>query len=143
MYGTMLDIALVVAVLVFAFSGYRQGFVIGALSFVGFFGGALLGVQVAPRIADRFDDDLVRLAVAVTVAFGLAMLGQGLAVFDFQFAQRHYEQFVQGRIDYQDGRGKRQMFGRYTFDNTKQFLPTDYPQFPREFLSRNQFFTGE
>ncbi len=35
------------------------------------------------------------------------------------------------------------MFGRYTFDNTKQFLPTDYPQFPREFLSRNQFFTGE
>ena len=25
----------------------------------------------------------------------------------------------------------------------KQFLPTDYPQFPRTFLSRNQFFTGE
>ena len=70
-------------------------------------------------------------------------LGQGLAVFDFPFAQRLDEQFVQGRIDYQDGRGKRQMFGRYTFDNTKQFLPTDYPQFPREFLSRNQFFTGE
>jgi S1-C subfamily serine protease len=80
MYGTLLDIALVVAVLVFAFSGYRQGFVVGALSFVGFFGGALLGVQVAPRIADRFDDDLARLAVAVTVAFGLAMVGQGLAV---------------------------------------------------------------
>src|SRR5678815_3407913 len=35
------------------------------------------------------------------------------------------------------------MFARYTFYNTKQFLPTDYPQFPREFLSRNQFFTGE
>jgi Carboxypeptidase regulatory-like domain/TonB dependent receptor len=70
-------------------------------------------------------------------------LGQGLAVFDFPFAQRLDEQFIQGRIDYQDGRGKRQMFGRYTFDNTKQFLPTDYPQFPREFLSRNQFFTGE
>ena len=70
-------------------------------------------------------------------------LGQGLAVFDFPFAQRLDEQFVQGRIDYQDGRGKRQMFGRYTFDNTAQFLPTDYPQFPREFLSRNQFFTGD
>ena len=35
------------------------------------------------------------------------------------------------------------MFARYTFDNTNQFLPTDYPQFPRQFLSRNQFFTGE
>ena len=37
----------------------------------------------------------------------------------------------------------RQFFARYTFDDTKQFLPTDYPQFPRQFLSRNQFFTGE
>ena len=35
------------------------------------------------------------------------------------------------------------MFGRYTLDDTSQFLPTDYPQFPREFFSRNQFFTGE
>ena len=36
-----------------------------------------------------------------------------------------------------------QLFARYTLDDTNQFLPTDYPQFPREFLSRNQFFTGE
>jgi len=70
-------------------------------------------------------------------------LGQGLAVYDFPFAQRLDEQYVQGRVDYQDDGGKRQMFARYTFDNAKQFLPTDYPQFPREFLSRNQFFTGE
>jgi hypothetical protein len=70
-------------------------------------------------------------------------LGQGLAVYDFPFEQRLDEQFFQGRIDYQDGHGTHQLFGRYTFDNTAQFLPTDYPQFPREFLSRNQFFTGE
>ena len=30
-----------------------------------------------------------------------------------------------------------------TFDDTDQFLPTDYPQFPRNFISRNQFFTAE
>ena len=36
-----------------------------------------------------------------------------------------------------------QIFGRYTLDDADQFLPTDYPQFPREFFSRNQFFTGE
>ncbi len=69
-------------------------------------------------------------------------LGQGLAVYDFPFDQRLDEQYVQGRVDYTNG-GTRQMFARYTFDNTNQFLPTDYPQFPRQFLSRNQFFTGE
>ena len=68
-------------------------------------------------------------------------LGQGLAVYDFPFEQRLDEHFVQGRLDYNTER--RQFFGRYTFDDTKQFLPTDYPQFPRRFVSRNQFFTGE
>src|SRR3712207_8878397 len=32
---------------------------------------------------------------------------------------------------------------RYTFDDAEQRLPTDFPQFPRTFFSRNQFFTGE
>src|SRR3712207_9537919 len=32
---------------------------------------------------------------------------------------------------------------RYTFDDAEQRLPTDFPQFPRAFFSRNQFFTGE
>ena len=68
-------------------------------------------------------------------------LGQGLAVYDFPFGQRLDENYVQGRVDYTTD--TRQFFGRYTFDNTKQFLPTDYPQFPRTFVSRNQFFTGE
>jgi hypothetical protein len=70
-----------------------------------------------------------------------AALGQGLAVYDFPFDQRLDEQFAQGRLDY--NAGPRQFFARYTFDDTGQFLPTDYPQFPREFISRNQFFTGE
>ncbi len=68
-------------------------------------------------------------------------LGQGLAVYDFPFDQRLDENYVQGRVDYTTDR--RQLFGRYTFDDTSQFLPTDYPQFPRTFVSRNQFFTGE
>jgi Carboxypeptidase regulatory-like domain/TonB dependent receptor len=69
------------------------------------------------------------------------VLGQGLAVFNFPFEQRLDQKFVQGRVDY--NLRDRQFFGRYTFDNTTQFLPTDYPQFPRTFFSRNQFFTGE
>jgi Carboxypeptidase regulatory-like domain/TonB dependent receptor len=69
------------------------------------------------------------------------VLGQGLAVFNFPFDQRLDQNFVQGRLDY--NARDRQFFTRYTFDNTTQFLPTDYPQFPRTFFSRNQFFTGE
>ena len=69
-------------------------------------------------------------------------LGQGLAEYTFPFNQTLDQHFVQGRIDY-NPTVSRQFFGRYTLDDTNQFLPTDYPQFPREFFSRNQFFTGE
>ena len=71
-----------------------------------------------------------------------ASLGQGLAAFTFPFNQKLDQHFLQGRLDYNLSAGN-QLFGRYTFDDTSQFLPTDYPQFPREFFSRNQFFTGE
>ncbi len=69
-------------------------------------------------------------------------LDQGLAAFSFPFNQRLDEHFGQFRIDYNLGEGN-QLFARYTIDGTDQFLPTDYPQFPRNFISRNQFFTGE
>jgi hypothetical protein len=69
-------------------------------------------------------------------------LGGGTAIHSFQFDQRLDQHFVQGRVDYNVGPGS-QIFGRYTLDDAEQYLPTDYPQFPRYFVSRNQFFTGE
>jgi hypothetical protein len=69
-------------------------------------------------------------------------LGQGSAVYTFPFDQRLDQDYLQGRIDYHLN-GSNQFFGRYTFDDGDQVLPTDYPQFPRSFISRNQFFTGE
>lgn len=71
-----------------------------------------------------------------------ASLGQGLAAYSFPFRQQLDQHFLQGRIDYNPSTNN-QFFGRYTLDDASQFLPTDYPQFPREFFSRNQFFTGE
>ena len=69
-------------------------------------------------------------------------LGGGLAAYNFGFDQQVRQHFFQGRIDY--NRSERdQFFARYTFDDADQLLPTDFPQFPRTFLSRNQFFTGE
>ena len=69
-------------------------------------------------------------------------LGQGLAEFNFPFNQKLDQHFLQGRVDY-NAAASRQFFARYTIDDTNQYLPTDFPQFPREFFSRNQFFTGE
>src|SRR5689334_7213668 len=65
--------------LIFAISGYRQGFVIGALSFGGFFSGVLIGLQVGPLIADRFTDPTARLVVSLVTIFAIAVLGQTLA----------------------------------------------------------------
>ncbi|WP_203785078.1 MarP family serine protease [Paractinoplanes rishiriensis] len=76
---SVVDGVLILLALVFAISGYRQGFVIGALSFGGFFSGVLIGLQVGPLIADRFQDPTARLIVSLGVIFALAVLGQTLA----------------------------------------------------------------
>ncbi len=65
--------------LVFAISGYRQGFVIGVLSFSGFFLGALLGLQLGPLLARQFVDSGTRVLVSLVAIFGLAVVGQALA----------------------------------------------------------------
>ena len=75
----MVDGILILLMLVFAISGYRQGFVIGALSFGGFFSGVLIGLQVGPLIADNFTDATARLVVSLASIFALAVLGQTLA----------------------------------------------------------------
>ncbi|KHD72796.1 peptidase S1 [Actinoplanes utahensis] len=63
----------------FAISGYRQGFVIGALSLGGFFSGVLIGLQLGPLIARQSENGTVRLVVALGVILVLAVLGQTLA----------------------------------------------------------------
>ncbi|MEU1889278.1 MarP family serine protease [Micromonospora sp. WMMD987] len=73
------DLVLLLLMLVFAISGYRQGFVIGALSFSGFFLGALIGLQVGPMLARQFIDSGTRVLVSLVAVFGLAVLGQALA----------------------------------------------------------------
>ena len=69
-------------------------------------------------------------------------LGGGLAQYRFGFDQRLEQNFFQGRFDAVPSAGT-QLFVRYTLDDAEQNLPTDYPQFPRAFVSRNQFVTGE
>lgn len=80
MPGDLLDVVLAVAVVLFAISGYRQGFVVGVLSFVGFLGGGILGAQLAPSVADwPLLVDLPRAVVGLAVVFLFASIGQVLA----------------------------------------------------------------
>jgi len=75
----VVDAILIVVMLIFAANGYRQGFVIGALSFVGFFSGALIGLQLGPWLGRQFADLQLRVLVSLVTIFGLAVLGQALA----------------------------------------------------------------
>jgi S1-C subfamily serine protease len=78
--GNVLDVVLVALGVLFALSGYRQGFVVGALSFVGFLGGGVLGAQVAPDIATLEPlASFPRAVVGLSVVLVAATLGQVLA----------------------------------------------------------------
>ena len=75
----LVDVFLILLMLVFAISGYRQGFVMGSLSFGGFVTGAVIGLQVGPLLAGQFADSAVRIVVSLVSIFALAVLGQTLA----------------------------------------------------------------
>jgi S1-C subfamily serine protease len=78
-FGSVVDLVLIVLIIMFGINGYRQGFLVGALSFFGFFGGALIGLQLAPLVVGRFEDPVVRVVISLLAVFGLALGGQTIA----------------------------------------------------------------
>jgi S1-C subfamily serine protease len=76
----ILDLILLALVVLFAVSGYRQGFIVGVLSFVGFVGGGVLGAVIAPPIARTVVSGPAQQALlAIVIAFLAATLGQLIA----------------------------------------------------------------
>ncbi|MQY05466.1 MarP family serine protease [Actinomadura macrotermitis] len=76
----LLDLILLVLVVLFAVSGYRQGFIVSLLSFGGFVGGGVIGVLIAPPIAEATVSGAAQQALlAIVVAFLAATLGQLIA----------------------------------------------------------------
>lgn len=76
----MLDLLLIVVVAAFAVSGYRQGFIVGILSFFGFVGGALLGAEFGPAISRVLVGGQTQQSiVAVILLVSFAVIGQFVA----------------------------------------------------------------
>ncbi|RPK93850.1 MULTISPECIES: MarP family serine protease [Streptomyces] len=67
----VLDILLLLAAVWFAVIGYRQGFVVGILSVMGFLGGGLVAVYLLPVIWDRVTEDA---EVSTAVAIGAVVI---------------------------------------------------------------------
>ncbi|WP_436787882.1 MarP family serine protease [Yinghuangia sp. YIM S10712] len=75
----VLDLILIVAAVAFAVSGYRQGFIVGVLSFIGFLGGGVLGMWLVPFLLEHFEPGLGPSIAAICVVLVLATLAQALA----------------------------------------------------------------
>ena len=79
-HGDVLDLILIVVVGAFAVSGYRQGFIVGILSFFGFVGGALLGAEFGPSISRALVGGQVQQdIIAVVLLVSFAVIGQFVA----------------------------------------------------------------
>nr|WP_231135178.1 MarP family serine protease [Motilibacter deserti] len=60
----------------FAFSGYRQGFLVAVLGFVGFLGGGIAAMVFTPRIVGDWDPSTGQVLAAASVVVLAAVLGQ-------------------------------------------------------------------
>ncbi|MFD5562281.1 MarP family serine protease [Kitasatospora griseola] len=86
----VLDLLLIAAALGFAVSGYRQGFVVGVLSVLGFLGGGLIAVQLLPLLLRHLSQGTTASVVAVVVVIVLAAVGQAITT--------HFGWKLRGRI---------------------------------------------
>ena len=76
MSGDLLDLVLIALAAAFAVAGYRQGFIIGVLSFAGFIGGTVLGILVAPSFAMLVTKrQSLQAVLAIVVVFAAAVIG--------------------------------------------------------------------
>lgn len=77
-----LDFLLLLAAVWFAVVGYRQGFVVGVLSVIGFVGGGLIAIYLLPVVWDQFsggaEPGSVGVIVAVAIVIVCASVGQAL-----------------------------------------------------------------
>ncbi|MFD5424538.1 MarP family serine protease [Streptomyces sp. NPDC127084] len=89
----VLDILLLVAAVWFAIVGYRQGFVVGILSVIGFLGGGLIAVYLLPVVWDQLTNEAevstTAAIVAVVIVIVFASVGQAFTTHLGNKLRRH------------------------------------------------------
>jgi S1-C subfamily serine protease len=72
----LLDGLIIIAALAYAFTGFRNGAVVGVLSLLGFFSGAILGAQLAGPLGEHLAHGRAQVPIAIICVLFLAMVGQ-------------------------------------------------------------------
>lgn len=80
MHPDLLDYVVGLAAIGYAIGGFRNGALLGALSFAGFFGGAASGAQLAKPLGRALADGAAQVPVAIVCVLFFALLGQLVAV---------------------------------------------------------------
>lgn len=77
---SVVDWIIIVAAIGYAIGGYRNGAVVGLFSLVGFFGGAVVGAQLARPLGSHLAGGQAQVPVAIVCVLLFSMAGQLLAV---------------------------------------------------------------
>ena len=77
----VLDWILAAVAVAYAISGFRQGFVLGALSTVGLLAGGAVGIAVTPVVLDAFEPSLTVSFAALFLVLFAASLGRAVGAF--------------------------------------------------------------
>jgi S1-C subfamily serine protease len=76
----LLDLIIVLAAIAYGIGGFRNGAVVGGLSMLGFFGGAILGAQLAVPIGRWLSAGRSQIPVAIICVLFFSMIGQLIGV---------------------------------------------------------------
>ena len=76
-----LDVILIISVVVYAFAGYQQGFLVGSASTFGLLLGGFAGVRVTPLLLDGFAPGLSISLAALLIVLACAFVGQAAGSF--------------------------------------------------------------
>lgn len=74
------DLVIILAAAAYAVGGYRNGAVVGLFSLAGFFGGAVLGAQLARPLGSRLAGGQAQVPIAIVCVLMISLVGQLLAV---------------------------------------------------------------
>ena len=95
----ILDIVIVLAAIAYGIGGFRNGAVVGLFSMVGFFGGAIIGAQLAEPLGSRLADGRAQIPIAIICVLFVAMIGQLVGVWVAGHVRTHIVRDGGQRID--------------------------------------------